>query len=107
MRSCDDEEPRYRPRGKEAKKTTKVWLSPLYGDESALAGVRDELAATARLPLSSCITTPHRDGDAPMDGTVVSIDARQGQTLNTNQQAPVLMRIADLSTATSIAAPSG
>lgn len=37
---------------------------------------------------------------APMDGTVVSIEARQGQTLNTNQQAPVLMRIADLSTMT-------
>ena len=33
-----------------------------------------------------------------MDGTVVSITARQGQTLNTSQQAPVLMRIADLST---------
>jgi len=37
---------------------------------------------------------------APMDGTVVSIEARQGQTLNTNQQTPVLMRIADLSTMT-------
>jgi len=37
---------------------------------------------------------------APMDGTVVSIDARQGQTLNVNQQAPVLMRIADLSAMT-------
>lgn len=37
---------------------------------------------------------------APMSGTVVSIEARQGQTLNTNQQAPVLMRIADLSTMT-------
>lgn len=35
---------------------------------------------------------------APMDGTVVSIEARQGQTLNTSQQAPVLMRIADLAT---------
>ncbi|HEV8079001.1 MAG TPA: efflux RND transporter periplasmic adaptor subunit [Marinobacter sp.] len=33
-----------------------------------------------------------------MNGTVVSITARQGQTLNTSQQAPVLMRIADLST---------
>lgn len=32
-----------------------------------------------------------------MAGTVVSITARQGQTLNTSQQAPVLMRIADLS----------
>ena len=37
---------------------------------------------------------------SPMKGTVVSITARQGQTLNTNQQAPVVMRIADLSTMT-------
>lgn len=37
---------------------------------------------------------------APMDGTVVSISARQGQTLNANQQAPTILRIADLSTMT-------
>ena len=37
---------------------------------------------------------------APMSGTVVSITARQGQTLNTNQQAPTLLRIADLSVMT-------
>ncbi|MDQ2076805.1 efflux RND transporter periplasmic adaptor subunit [Marinimicrobium sp. ABcell2] len=37
---------------------------------------------------------------APMDGTVVSIDARQGQTLNAAQQTPLLMRIADLATMT-------
>jgi len=35
---------------------------------------------------------------APMAGTVVSIAAKQGQTLNTNQQAPTILRIADLST---------
>jgi macrolide-specific efflux system membrane fusion protein len=35
---------------------------------------------------------------APMDGTVVSITAKQGQTLNATQQAPTLLRIADLST---------
>ncbi len=34
---------------------------------------------------------------SPMSGTVVSITARQGQTLNTNQQAPVILRVADLS----------
>ncbi len=34
---------------------------------------------------------------APMDGTVVTIDARQGQTLNANQTAPIIMRVADLS----------
>lgn len=37
---------------------------------------------------------------APMGGTIVSIEARQGQTLNVNQQAPVLMRIADLTAMT-------
>lgn len=35
---------------------------------------------------------------APMDGTVVSITARQGQTLNANQQAPTILQIADLTT---------
>lgn len=37
---------------------------------------------------------------APIDGTVVTITSRQGQTLNTNQVAPTVMRIADLSTMT-------
>ena len=37
---------------------------------------------------------------APMAGTVVSINARQGQTINANQQAPIILRIADLSTMT-------
>ncbi|RZS56831.1 efflux RND transporter periplasmic adaptor subunit [Sphaerotilus mobilis] len=33
---------------------------------------------------------------APMAGTVVAINAREGQTLVANQQAPVIVRIADL-----------
>jgi macrolide-specific efflux system membrane fusion protein len=37
---------------------------------------------------------------APMVGTVVAQSAKQGQTLNANQQAPVIVRIADLSTMT-------
>jgi macrolide-specific efflux system membrane fusion protein len=37
---------------------------------------------------------------APMAGTVVSQPARQGQTLNASQLAPVILRIADLSTMT-------
>lgn len=37
---------------------------------------------------------------APMSGTVVSISARQGQTLNANQSAPTILRIADLSVMT-------
>lgn len=37
---------------------------------------------------------------APISGTVVSQSARQGQTLNANQQAPIIVRIADLDTMT-------
>ena len=37
---------------------------------------------------------------APMNGTVVSITARRGQTLNANQTAPIILRIADLDTMT-------
>lgn len=37
---------------------------------------------------------------SPIAGTVVSQAAKQGQTLNANQQAPIVMRIADLSTMT-------
>jgi len=37
---------------------------------------------------------------APMAGTVVSLEARQGQTVNASQQAPTLLRIADLDTMT-------
>ncbi len=33
---------------------------------------------------------------APMSGTVVNITAKQGQTLNANQQAPIILRIAEL-----------
>ncbi|WP_438392389.1 efflux RND transporter periplasmic adaptor subunit [Caballeronia sp. DA-9] len=37
---------------------------------------------------------------APMSGTVVTLDAREGQTLNATYQTPTIMRIADLSTMT-------
>ena len=35
--------------------------------------------------------------DAPMNGTVVAVDAREGQTLNAQQQTPLILRIAKLS----------
>lgn len=37
---------------------------------------------------------------APMGGTVIGIDAKEGQTLNATYQTPTLMRIADLSAMT-------
>lgn len=38
----------------------------------------------------------HAEVRAPIDGVVVSLAARPGQTLNAAQQAPVILRIADL-----------
>ena len=37
---------------------------------------------------------------APMAGTISSITAKQGQTLNANQQAPTILQVADLSVMT-------
>jgi macrolide-specific efflux system membrane fusion protein len=37
---------------------------------------------------------------APASGTIVSVDKREGQTLNANQQTPIILRIADLTTMT-------
>ena len=37
---------------------------------------------------------------APMSGTVVSLSIKQGQTINSVQQAPTILRIADLSVMT-------
>src|SRR5690606_18030691 len=37
---------------------------------------------------------------APIDGTVVSITAKQGQTINASQSAPTILTIADLNTMT-------
>ena len=37
---------------------------------------------------------------APMSGTITAIPAKQGQTLNANQTAPLILTIADLSTMT-------
>ncbi|MFA7069393.1 MAG: efflux RND transporter periplasmic adaptor subunit, partial [Sulfurimonas sp.] len=37
---------------------------------------------------------------ATMDGTVVSLSAKEGQTLNANQTTPVILKIADLRTMT-------
>src|SRR5690606_15254676 len=37
---------------------------------------------------------------APIDGTVVSITAKQGQTINASQSAPTTLTIADLNTMT-------
>jgi len=71
-------------------KTTRAQISALKaqisGTESSLKGDETMLGYTKIY--------------APMGGTVVQIQAKQGQTLNANQTAPVILRIADLSTMT-------
>lgn len=75
--------------------------------ESAEAAARSAEAQVEMLKAQIAQTQSTLKGDeatlgytkiyAPMNGTVVSIDVREGQTLNTNQSAPIMMRVADLS----------
>ncbi|WP_319783117.1 efflux RND transporter periplasmic adaptor subunit [Oceanisphaera sp. IT1-181] len=78
--------------------------------QSAEAGLRSAQAQVEALTAQIAQTESSLRADeanlsyakvvAPMAGTVVQIDARQGQTLNASQQSPVLMRIADLAVMT-------
>lgn len=78
--------------------------------DAALATERISEAKIDALKAQIAQTQATLDGDlanlgytkiyAPMDGTVVSITAREGGTLNANQSAPIVLRIADLQTMT-------
>lgn len=78
--------------------------------ESAEAALRSATAQVAALKAQFQNTESVLKGDetnlgftkilAPMSGTVASQIAKQGQTLNASQQAPIVMRIADLSVMT-------
>lgn len=78
--------------------------------EAAEATMRISVAKIDALKAQIAQTQATLDGDlanlgytkiyAPMDGTVVSITAREGSTLNANQSAPIVLRIADLQTMT-------
>ncbi|MBU6443935.1 MAG: efflux RND transporter periplasmic adaptor subunit [Alphaproteobacteria bacterium] len=75
--------------------------------DAALQALRSAQAQGKSLTAQIAAAQSQLDGDevtlgytkiyAPMDGTVVSITAKQGQTLNANQQAPTILRVADLS----------
>lgn len=78
--------------------------------QSAEAGLRSAQAQVEALTAQIAQTESSLRADeanlsyakvvAPMAGTVVQIEARQGQTLNASQQSPTLMRIADLAVMT-------
>jgi macrolide-specific efflux system membrane fusion protein len=73
------------------------------GRQSALAqlnSVRAQVQQTESTLRGDQANLGYTKIHAPISGTVVSQAAKQGQTLNANQQAPIVMRIADLSTMT-------
>lgn len=68
--------------------------------EAAIASLKAQIRQLESTLHGDEVTLGYTQIHAPMDGTVVSMTARQGQTLNATQQAPVILRIADLSTMT-------
>lgn len=75
--------------------------------EAALATARGDVAALkAQIEQSEAVLATARTNleytriTAPMAGTVIAIKASEGQTLNANQQTPIIVRIADMDTMT-------
>lgn len=68
--------------------------------EASIASLKAQIRQLESTLHGDEVTLSYTQIHAPMDGTVVSMTARQGQTLNATQQAPVILRIADLSTMT-------
>jgi macrolide-specific efflux system membrane fusion protein len=75
-------------------------LSNMRSAQASLNAVKAQIEQTNSTLQGDQVTLGYTKIHAPMDGTVVSISAKQGQTLNANQQAPVILRVADLSTMT-------
>ncbi|ALU89455.1 family efflux transporter membrane-fusion protein [Herbaspirillum rubrisubalbicans M1] len=65
-----------------------------------IASLRAQLAGAASTVQGSLVQLGYTRIFAPMNGTVVTLDARVGQTLNATYQTPRIMRIADLTTMT-------
>ena len=83
--------------------TTEALQSAAAAQQSALAqadAIRAQIKQTESTLRGDEASLGYTKIHAPIAGTVVSQAAKQGQTLNANQQAPIVMRIADLATMT-------
>ena len=76
----------------------------LENAEQALAAARAALAETESLILQASTAVETAAANlgytritSPLDGTVVSVPVKKGQTVNANQVAPTIVQIADLS----------
>ena len=72
----------------------------LAGLEAQLEALRAQIQQTEATLKGNQANLSYTKIYAPMAGTVVSITARQGQTLNANQAAPIILQVADLDTMT-------
>src|SRR5690606_7628794 len=68
--------------------------------EAQVLALQAQIKQTASSLKEDEATLSYTRSYAPMDGIVASLTAREGVTLNANQTAPILMRIADLSVVT-------
>ena len=75
-------------------------VNQLATAESSLIQLRSQIEQARASLASDEATLGYSKIYAPIDGTVVSVDMKEGQTLNAVQMAPTIMRIADLSTMT-------
>jgi macrolide-specific efflux system membrane fusion protein len=86
------------------KSVTKAVLEQAVADVAAAEADIESLKARIRKQdialKDSRINLGYTKIFAPMSGTIVSVSAKEGQTLNANQAAPTIVRIADLSTMT-------
>jgi len=75
-------------------------INSLASAQSALVQLQSNIAQSRASLASDEATLGYSKIYAPIDGTVVTIEKKEGMTLNATQQAPVIMRIADLTTMT-------
>ncbi len=62
-----------------------------------VGAVKAQIAAAQSQLSGDSVTLGYTKIYAPMSGTVVAVSLKQGQTINSVQQAPTILRIADLS----------
>jgi len=77
-----------------------ISLAAVKTRQAQIAALRAQIEETESSLRGDEATLSYTRIYAPMSGTVVQLLARQGQTLNANQIAPIILRIADLSTMT-------
>ncbi len=75
-------------------------MNSLASAESGYTQLQSQIAQSKASLASDQAQLGYTKIYAPISGTIVAIDRKEGVTLNVNQQTPVIMRIADLSTMT-------